>query len=69
MLGKSIDELPKVVEYNQTDKKSNMSRSLHTPGPKLRSKTPGRAASDIFGDQRKTSFVQSVASTRQDGNE
>jgi len=50
-LGKSIEELPKVMEYvgNQTDKKSStMSRSLHTPGPVMRSKTPGRAMSDIF---------------------
>ena len=46
-----------------------MSRSLHTPGPKLRSKTPGRAASDVFGDQKKSSFAQSVASARQEVNE
>ena len=43
-----------------------MSRSLHTPGPKIRSKTPLRAQSDVFGDQKQSQLAQSVASNRVD---
>ena len=45
-----------------------MARSLHTPGPKMRSKTPGRTTSDVFSVQKKSSFAQSVASARADMN-